>query len=222
MSARQLPLELPVLRSTAADDFFLSSSNRMASELIGSWPDWPGRALALVGPAASGKTHLASIWAERAGAVRLAAGDLRASSKAALTQAGAVLLEDLDRDCPEEAVLHLFNWLQEQKASLLMTSRVAPVRWQVELRDLASRLRTLTVVEIRAPDDELLVAVIAKQLADRQIRVADAVIRFLVARMERSFEAARRLVKELDALSLAEKRPITIPLAREMLQRLSF
>ena len=63
MSDRQFHLELPILESRAEQDFFVSASNRQAVERIAAWPAWPGRVLALVGPASSGKSHLAAIWA---------------------------------------------------------------------------------------------------------------------------------------------------------------
>ncbi len=87
--------------------------------------------------------------------------------------------------------------------------------------DLSSRLATVTVAGIEPPDDDLLAGLIGKQLADRQLTVSDAVISFLIRRMERSFRAAQGIVEQLDALSLSERRPITIPLARKMFENMS-
>ena len=87
--------------------------------------------------------------------------------------------------------------------------------------DLSSRLATVTVAGIEPPDDDLLAGLIGKQLADRQLTVSDAVIRFLIRRMERSFRAAQGIVEQLDALSLSEGRPITIPLARKIFENMS-
>lgn len=220
MNERQFHLELPILESQAEQDFFVSASNREAVEWIAVWPDWPGRVLALVGPASSGKSHLAAIWAERAGA-RVCSGRSLDSDTMKPPAAECVLVDDADRVESEEALLHLFNWLRERRGSLLLTATVRPVDWGVELPDLSSRLATVTVAGIEPPDDDLLAGLIGKQLADRQLRVSDAVIGFLIRRMERSFSAAQGIVEQLDALSLAERRPITIPLARKMFENMS-
>ncbi len=220
MNERQFHLELPILESQAEQDFFVSASNRQAVERIAAWPDWPGRVLALVGPGSSGKSHLAAIWAERAGA-RVCSGQSLDSDTMKPTEANCVLVDDADRVESEEALLHLFNWLRERHGSLLLAATDRPVSWGVKLPDLSSRLATVTVAGIEPPDDDLLAGLIGKQLADRQLTVSDAVIRFLIRRMERSFKAAQGIVERLDALSLSERRPITIPLARKMFENMS-
>lgn len=220
MNERQFHLELPILESQAEQDFFVSASNRQAVERIAAWPDWPGRVLALVGPGSSGKSHLAAIWAERAGA-RVCSGQSLDSDTMRPSEANCVLVDDADRVESEEALLHLFNWLRERHGSLLLAATDRPVNWGVKLPDLSSRLATVTVAGIEPPDDDLLAGLIGKQLADRQLTVSDAVIRFLIRRMERSFKAAQGIVERLDALSLSERRPITIPLARKMFENMS-
>ncbi len=220
MNERQFHLELPILESQAEQDFFVSASNRQAVERIAAWPDWPGRVLALVGPGSSGKSHLAAIWAERAGA-RVCSGQSLDSDTMRPSEANCVLVDDADRVESEEALLHLFNWLRERHGSLLLAATDRPVSWGVKLPDLSSRQATVTVAGIEPPDDDLLAGLIGKQLADRQLTVSDAVIRFLIRRMERSFKAAQGIVERLDALSLSERRPITIPLARKMFENMS-
>ena len=220
MSDRQIHLELPILESRAEQDFFVSASNRRAVERIDAWPDWPAPGLALVGPRSSGKSHLAAIWAERVGA-HVRSGRNLGSVETDLQNAECILVDDADQIKSEEALLHLMNWLRETGGSLLLSGAIRPVRWNIALPDLSSRLATLTVAEIDPPDDDLLTGVIGKQLADRQVIVNDAVIKFLIRRMERSFKVAGQIVERLDALSLSEGRPITIPLARKMFGNLS-
>jgi chromosomal replication initiation ATPase DnaA len=108
----------------------------------------------------------------------------------------------------------------QAEGSLLLTGADAPARWPVRLPDLASRLAVVTAVELAPPDDDLFAALLIKQFSDRQINVASDVITYLVARLERSFEMARLVVRELDQAALAGQRNVTKPLARQVLQQL--
>lgn len=202
-------------------DFLVASCNRDAVAWLDRWPEWPAPALIVYGPEGCGKTHLTHVWRARSHAVTV---DRAALSVAAVPDlvgsARACIVEDADGTVDEEALLHLYNLLAEEGGHLLLTAGAPPARWNIALPDLASRLAAAVAVEVGAPDDALIGAVLIKQFADRQIEVDAAVPSFLLARMERSFAAARRIVAALDAAALAEKRRITVPLAREVLRRI--
>lgn len=219
---RQLPLNLPHDPAMGADDFLVTAANETAHALISRWPDWPAPRLLLHGPPGCGKTHLAAIWGRRAGAVRCDAGALNEGLVPELTAAGAVVVE-VPGDPPslpsEAALFHLINYAAECNAPLLVTARAPAGRWRVSLPDLCTRLHAMPSAAIAAPDDALLEAVLFKLFRDRQLDVSPAVLTFLVARMERSLDAARRLAAALDAASLADRRKITVPLAAKVLQR---
>ena len=160
------------------------------------------------------------------GARPVAAADLEAAGARPLAEAaGAVVLDDFDRALEgeprldEAALLHLHNALAEAGGHLLLTAGAAPARWDLRLPDLASRLRAAPAVAVTAPDDALMTAVLVKLFADRQLRVGQGVVEFLVRRIERSFEAARDIVAAIDAGALAAHRNVTVPLAREVLGR---
>ncbi|HXU57854.1 MAG TPA: DnaA/Hda family protein, partial [Verrucomicrobiae bacterium] len=120
---------------------------------------------------------------------------------------------------PERPLLHLFNALAEKGGHLLIVSRLPPARWGLGLPDLASRLSALPAVRIDPPDDSLVEALLVKLFADRQIIVAPGVVAFLTARLERSFDALLRAVDRLDRESLARHRRVSLPLAREIVER---
>ncbi len=221
MSESQITLELPHRTSLSGVDFILSASNRQAVQMIDRWPDWPHNVLALVGPPSSGKTHLASVWRQTSGAAMLPGATLSADNIQRLG-GKALLLEQADRVTDQAALFHLLNWTREEGISLLLTAARPPARWEVALADLSSRLKAVPVAELGQPDEALLGALLAKQFADRQLRVKGAVIDYLLARMERSCAAASNIAEALDAASLEQGRPITVPLARTVLQRLSF
>jgi chromosomal replication initiation ATPase DnaA len=116
--------------------------------------------------------------------------------------------------------MHLYNVAAEAGGQLLITAATPPARWSLSLADLRSRLVAAPAVAIGPPDDGLIAALLIKLFDDRQLRVSDGVVEFLLARMERSFEAARRLVTALDEAALANRRNITVPLARQVLDDL--
>jgi len=204
-----------------AADFLVAPCNRNAVALLDRWPDWPGPALVLCGPEGCGKTHLTHVWRQRSGAVEIDRQALTADSVPDLLGAArAAVVEDLDRGVDERALLHLHNLLAQDGGYLLLTARVAPTAWGVALPDLASRLAAAMSASVGAPDDALIGAILVKHLSDRQLSVEPAVLTFLLARMERSFAAARALVAALDAAALSAKRNITVPLARDVLRQL--
>lgn len=218
MSGReQLPLDLPVVERLDDEDFLIDPSNAEAARWIAAWPDWPRGMLALAGPAASGKSHLARMWARRAGAVTVTMAELGADPAALVAQARAFVIDPVEPPIHERALLHFYNLAQSERRALLLVAEAPPAHWNIALPDLASRLATLALAEIGAPGDDLLASLVIKQARDRQLLIAPGLVAHLVARMERSHDAARRLVAELDRAGLARHRPITLALAREVL-----
>jgi len=209
-AARQLPLELPHVVSFRRDDFLDSRSNEVALALVERWPDWPGYAAAIIGPHGSGKSHLASIWAERSGARVIPAHLLEREDVPRALTTGALVVENLTPgDFDEHALFHLFNMAKEDGAALLFTSSKPLESGMAVLPDLASRLRTVPSAKLDAPDDALIAAVLVKLFADRQIAVDQDLIAYLLPRMERSLGSARALVAKIDAAALAAGRPAT-------------
>jgi chromosomal replication initiation ATPase DnaA len=216
-SPRQLALALGHAESFGREDFLSGPSNEQALALIDSWPDWPVRAAVLAGPAGSGKSHLAAIWAEQAGARFLAARALAETALPTALATGALVVEDLAEGAFEEhALFHLINRAREQEAYLLLTARSRPAGWSFALRDVGSRLKALPVVMTAAPDDALLRAVLVKLFADRQLAVDESLIGYLLTRIERSFAAAQAVVERLDREAMRRQRPLTRTLAAEL------
>ena len=216
---RQLALALPHAESFARENFLPGPGNEAALALTERWPDWPARTVALVGPEGSGKSHLAAVWAEAAGARFLAARALGETDLPAALATGALVIEDLaPAGLHERALFHLLNLAREEEAHVLITARTAPAGWSVALADLASRLRAVPVVTLAAPDDALLRAVLVKLFADRQLAVDEGLVAYLVTRLERSFAALRSAVAELDREALRRQRPVTRALAVEVLR----
>lgn len=215
--ALQLVLALPHAESFAREDFIAGPSNASALALIDRWPDWPNRVIALIGPEGSGKSHLASIWAEKTGARILSGRAVDEVDPVGALSTGALVIEDfVPSRVDEVALFHLLNLAREERAHLLITARTLPSVWPVSLRDLMSRLRALPVVTVAPPEDDLLRALMTKLAADRQIDLDAALLHYLVHRIERSFTAAKSAIVQLDREALRQKRPVSRALAAEL------
>lgn len=216
---RQLALDLPVEPRFGAEDFLVSPSNEAAYAMVERWPDWPAPALIVSGPRGAGKSHLAAIWAERAGARVVTGAGLALAHPPALAAAGATLVEDADRVGAAEAQLfHLMNLLRETGGFLVLTAQTPPDLWDVTTPDLLSRLRLAPMVELAPPDDALMRAVLVKLLVDRQLVVDTALVDYVALRLDRSLDAARRFVAALDHEALARGRRVSRALAGDVLQ----
>ena len=216
---RQLAFALPHAESLSRDNFMEGPANEAGLALIDSWPDWPNRIMLLVGPEGSGKSHLAAIWAEQAGARAIAARALTADGVPGALATGALVVEDLKPgQFDERAMFHLMNLARQDEAFVLVTARISPSAFEVELRDLRSRLRAVPTVSLLSPDDLLFRGLIVKFCADRQLSIDETVVSYLITRIERSYAAARQAVELLDAEALRRGRPVTRALAAELLR----
>jgi len=211
---RQIPLSLPVEPAMGEEDFLVTPSNMDGVAMMKE----PGTLL-LLGPKGSGKSHLARIWKTRNNAEIL---NFAALAPASLGSKQALVWEDADQTewtpASEAKAFHLLNSAKENKVTLLITASAAPAQWKLALPDLRSRLLALPVAQLNAPDDALMAGLLLKHLNDRQLRVSEDVMDYLLARLPREGAKVMEAVKLLDEASLAHARAITVPLAREIFQ----
>lgn len=201
------------------EDYLVTPSNQTAVAMVDRWPDWPDQVVALSGPAGCGKTHLAHVWCEKAKAISIEARELGEANVGDLLHRPALVVEnmhELNTD-GEAALFHLINGMREQGAYLLLTGIGLPGYWPAQLPDLSSRIKALHFVEIAPPDDGLLGAVLLKLFDDRQLIVSHEIVAYLTPRIERSTDAARRIVAAIDEAAMVQKRRITLPFVRDVL-----
>jgi chromosomal replication initiation ATPase DnaA len=215
----QLTFDLPHRAALGAEDFLVSDCNIAAVRLVDAWPQWTDRVQVLIGPAASGKTHLVRVWQGRSGAVALDPAHLGVALLDRLISGSTIVVEDADRATYDEKTLfHLLNLAREKHFFVLLTARLGPNRWDTSLPDLASRLSAVPVTEIGAPDEALLRTVMLKHFTDRQLAIDPKMLEFMAVRIDRSLAAASAAVDAVDRAALASGRKISRQLVIEALQ----
>jgi len=211
--AWQIPLNLPVLQAMDAADFLVTPSNQAAAQAV---QRHTAGSLLLLGEKGSGKSHLARVWQQQQGAVRMQGAPLLHSDHPAW------LWEDADNGVWDESTarqaFHLLNQVREQAKTLLITARHPPRQWPLPLADLRSRLLALPVAQLTPPDDMLVAGLLLKHVADRQLRLPEDVLHYLLSRCPRDSHAIATLLALLDKEALARGRAITIPFIREIMQ----
>ncbi|MBA8666666.1 hypothetical protein H1Q59_02005 [Holosporaceae bacterium 'Namur'] len=193
------------------ENFIISYCNLEAYKAIKSFQTWPEYRMLILGPEGSGKSHLAKIFAKEAGGEFISYDDGELNLKAK-----AWILEDIEQFGDENQLFHKINLAKEHSISLLITAEFLP---RYNLKDLQSRINATATVIIKRPDDGLLRALLMRHFSDRQLVVSSDVMEYIFTRTERSFEYIKRLVENIDKLSLEQKREITAPLVKKVLEK---
>lgn len=218
---RQLVLNLEHRPALTGEDFLVADSNREAVAWLDRWPDWPSPALVLHGPAGCGKTHLVRMFLAQTHGRLFSGSDIAVQDIPDLLEDyPAYAIDDADAivgSGRETTLFHLYNMVGEQGRHIVMTGRESPSRWPLRLADLRSRLRAAPAVGLGPPDEALIRAVVVKLFADRQLGINEDVLSYLLARMERSFDAARSTVARIDEEALRRHCRVTPQLVRDVL-----
>ena len=188
-----LPLNWPV--ATSENDFLISAANKAAFEHLRHWSVWPVMATLLTGPRKSGRSLIGHIFARKT---------------------GGRLFDDAEEH-DEEDIFHAWNDAQERRRPLLIIAAAPPPIWEVELADLRSRIAATPHVGIADPDDALIGQLVIKLLGDRGIAAPADLAAYLVPRIERSYVAIQQVVDILDRSMLANRRRMTVSMARDAL-----
>jgi chromosomal replication initiation ATPase DnaA len=219
MCALQLLLDLASDDRMGRDDFLPGATNAAALSAVDGWQRWPSGRMLICGPAGSGRTHLAALWAGEARARRLSGHTLKRPD-----WAPAYAVDDADGVAGgpdrEEALFHLLNRAEADGAALLMTAQDTPGTWGLALPDLESRLLACPVARLDRPDDALLRMTLVKLCDERQLAIDEATLEFLLARMDRSLSFARRVVAALDHAALRLRKRVTRTMAADILATL--
>ena len=217
-SLNQLLLDFDYKQNFKDDDFYVGQSNYFAFELVNKWPNWEKNFLNISGEKYSGKSHLVNIFLKKFKGIKIDANLLNDESLKEIKMHQNVVLEDINLEINEKLIYSLFNIIDQDNKFLLITSNNPVTEINFKLEDLRSRTKNCLLAKIENPDDELMFAVILKNLSDRQITLDKKLINFIIKRVERSYGKIFEFIYKIDKISLKKKKSIDFKIINEALE----
>ena len=214
----QLLLDFEYKQNFRDDDFYVGKSNFHPFELINNWPKWEKNFLNISGEKFSGKTHLTNIFLKKFNGIRIESNLLNDENLKTIKPYQNVVLENLDLNINESLIYTLFNIIDQDNKFLIITSLEPIAEMDFKLEDLKSRTKHCLLAKIENPDDELMFALILKNLSDRQITLDKKLIDFIIKRIERSYGKIFEFIYKIDEISLKKKKPIDFKIINEVLE----
>ena len=213
----QLILKFDYKQNFKDDDFYVSNSNKHVFTLLGQWPKWQKNFLNIYGEKSSGKTHLINIFIRKFKGIKLDINSLSNENLDMIKVHENIILENLDEKVEEKLIYSLFNIVDLDNKFIIVTSEKPIVDMDFKLSDLKSRTKNYLLQKIDKPDDELMFALILKNLSDRQITIDKKLINFIIKRIDRSYDKIFEFIYKVDELSLKKKKPIDFRIIKEAL-----
>ena len=217
-SLNQLLLDFDYKQNFKDDDFYVGKSNYHSFELINKWPKWEKNFLNINGEKYSGKTHLVNIFLKKFNGISIESSSLNNENLKKIKPYQNIILEDLNLNVDEELIYTLFNIIDQDNKFLIITSIKPITEINFLLEDLRSRTKNCLIAKIENPDDELMFALILKNLSDRQIMLDKKLIDFIIKRVERSYGKIFEFIYKIDKISLKKKKSIDFKIINEALE----
>ena len=199
------------------EDFYISKSNEHIVFLLNKWPKWSKNFLNISGEEFSGKTHLINIFLKKFKGIKLESNLLSNKDLNEIKIHQNIILENLNNDINENLVYSLFNIIDQDNKYLIVTSRKPIVNLNFKLKDLRSRTKNFLLQKIEKPDDEMIYALILKNLSDKQILVEKKLINYIIKRIDRSYSKIYKFIYKIDEISLKKKKSIDLKIIKEAL-----
>ena len=199
------------------EDFYLSKSNKHVFDFLNIWPKWEKNFVNVIGEKLSGKTHLMNIFLRKNKGVIFDGKSLRNSDLKKIKIYENIIIENLSSDVDEKLLYSLLNLIEQDNKFIIVTSVKPIVNITFDLKDLKSRTKNFILLNIEKPDDELIFAIILKNLSDRQITLDNKFIEFIIKRIERSYSKIYDFIYKIDQLSLKKKKSIDFKIIKEVL-----
>jgi chromosomal replication initiation ATPase DnaA len=213
----QTIIEFDYDKNLKNDDFFLSKSNKHVFDFLNIWPKWERNFINITGEKLSGKTHLMNIFLQKNKGIKFDSETLKNDDLNKIKIYENIIIENLSSDVDEKLLYSLFNLIEQDNKFIIVTSSKPIVNIIFDLKDLKSRAKNFILLNIEKPDDELIFAIILKNLSDRQISLDDKFVEFIIKRIERSYSKIYDFIYKIDQLSLKKKKSIDFKIIKEVL-----
>ena len=199
-------------------DFYVSNCNEHSFRLLNSWPKWDKNFINLIGEKFSGKSHLINIFLEKNKGIKINSEDISNDFLQKIKIYENIIIEDLTEKINENLLFSLINIIDQYNKYLIVTSTIPIVNFKFKLNDLNSRSTNFILSQIEKPGDDLIYALILKNLSDRQISIDQKLIEFIIKRIDRTYGKISDFIYKIDEISLKRKKPIDFKIIREALE----
>ena len=213
----QLILNFDFEQNFKDQDFYVSKSNEFSFKLLNSWPKWERNFVNLIGEKFSGKTHLVNIFLHKFKGIKIEAKDINNEFLKKIKVYENIVIENFNDKIDESLFFTLLNIIDQDNKYLILTSKIPIVDYIFKLDDLNSRSKNFILSNIEKPEDDLMFALILKNLSDRQISIDKKLIEFIIKRIDRSYGKIFDFIYKIDKISLKRKKPIDFKIVKEVL-----
>ncbi len=209
-------LDFGISESFDENDYYVSKSNYFAKNILETWPQWEKKIVNLTGEKYSGKTHLSTIFKIKSNALYLLSKKIDNSTLKKIKLSNSIIIEDLDDTFDEKLLYSIFNLVEQDNKYLLISSNKPIDTLSFSLPDLVSRLKNCIIANIEQPDDDLIYAIILKSFSDRQIKLDNKIVDFIIKRIARSYSKMHEFIYKIDELSLKKRKSINFKIIKEI------
>ena len=171
----------------------------------------------LIGQKFSGKSHLVNIFLEKFKGIKIEANELTNDTLKQIKIFENIIIENFNDEIDENLFFTLLNIIDQDNKYLILTSKKPIVEHLFKLDDLNSRSKNFLLSQIEKPSDDLMFALILKNLSDRQISIDKKLIDFIIKRIDRSYGKIFDFIYKIDEVSLKRKKPIDFRIIKEVL-----
>ena len=213
----QLILDFKYDQNFKDQDFYVSKSNEFAFKLLNSWPKWEKNFVNLIGERFSGKTHLVNIFLSKFKGIKIEAKEIDNEFLKKIKVFENIIIENFNDKIDENLLFTLLNIVDQDNKYLILTSKNSIVDYSFNLNDLNSRSKNFLLCNIEKPEDDLMFALILKNLSDRQISIDKKLVDYIIKRIDRSYGKIFDFIYKIDKISLKRKKPIDFKIIKEVL-----
>ena len=209
-------LDFGISESFDENDYYVSKSNYFAKNILETWPQWEKKIVNLTGEKYSGKTHLSTIFKIKSNALYLLSKNIDNSTLKKIKLSNSIIIEDLDDTFDERLLYSIINLVEQDNKYLLISSNKPVDTLSFSLPDLVSRLKNCIIAKIEQPDDDLIYAIILKSFSDRQIKLDNKIVDYIIKRIARSYSKMHEFIYKIDELSLKKRKSINFKIIKEI------